>query len=57
MSETVKQKMHNLSYEEMISVSGGWGGGGSLGYAYTAAAHEMGDFWRGVVDGLSSLWK
>ena len=47
----------NLTFEEMISVNGGWGGGGSLGFAYTAAAHEMGDFFRGVVDGLSSMWE
>ena len=50
-------KFRCLSYQEMISVNGGWGGGGSLGLAYTAAAHEMGDFCRGLVDGLSSMWK
>ena len=50
-------KFQTLSRQEMTSVNGGWGGGGSLGLAYTAAAHEMGDFCRGLVDGLSSMWK
>ena len=57
MKEINDERYQRLTNEEMLSVNGGWGGGGSLGYAYTAAAHEMGDFFRGVVDGLSSMWK
>ena len=57
MKNKTDNRFQNLSHKELISISGGWGGGGSLGLAYTAAAHEMGDFWRGVYDGLSSMWE
>ena len=57
MENISNNKIQDLTYHEMLAINGGWGGGGSLGYAYIAAAHEMGDFCRGVFDGLSSMWK
>ena len=49
--------IEELSRQDLETLSGGWGGGGSLGYAYRGAAHEMGDFFRGVYHGLSSMWE
>ena len=49
--------LEELSYEDQVATSGGWGGGGSLGYSYRAAAHEMGDFVRGIYHGLRSMWE
>lgn len=44
-----------LDEQTKISTEGGWGGGGSWGMAYRS--HDMNDFFRGVYDGLSSMWK
>ncbi len=49
--------MEELSREDLATINGGWGGGGSLGYAYRAASHEMGDFVRGIYHGLRSMWE
>ncbi len=42
-----------LNGEELRSVNGGFGPPGGLAYR----SHGMHDFFRGVKDGLSSLWK
>jgi hypothetical protein len=42
-----------LDVKELGSVNGGFGPPGGLAYR----SHAMDDFFRGVVDGLSSMWK
>ncbi|MGI9546709.1 MAG: hypothetical protein ACR2MM_05705 [Flavobacteriaceae bacterium] len=55
MDTITTQNLTELDKRAMISTQGGWGGGGSWGSAYRS--HEMSDFFRGVYDGLSSMWK
>ena len=57
MRGSAENEIKDLEAEELCQINGGWGGGGSLAHAYGAAAHEMGDFVRGIIDGLSSMWK
>lgn len=55
MHNIITNKVEELQDQELRLVNGGWGGGGSWGMAYRS--HEMDDFFRGLVDGLSSMWK
>ncbi len=55
MNNEIKYKIKELPLQELQSVNGGWGGGGSWSMAYRS--HAMDDFFRGVYDGLSSMWK
>ena len=57
MRGSAEIEIKDLEAKELHQINGGWGGGGSLAQAYGAAAHEMGDFVRGIIDGLSSMWK
>ncbi len=45
--------MVELDGKELRSVNGGFGPPGGIAYR----SHGMHDFFRGVKDGLSSLWK
>ncbi|MEN8789997.1 MAG: class IIb bacteriocin, lactobin A/cerein 7B family [Flavobacteriaceae bacterium] len=53
MENIPTNEMVELNAEELRSVNGGFGPPGGLAYR----SHAMDDFFRGVVDGLSSLWK
>ncbi len=46
-------EMVELKSEELRSVKGGFGPPGGIAYR----SHALNDFFRGVKDGLSSLWK
>ncbi|MGB5237955.1 MAG: hypothetical protein WBM43_05340 [Flavobacteriaceae bacterium] len=53
MENIPTNEMVELSCNELRSVNGGFGPPGGLAYR----SHAMDDFFRGVKDGLSSLWK
>ena len=58
---TMKMNMKNLvgiselNDSEIKEINGGHGGPPPGGIAYRS--HDLADFFRGVLDGLSSLWK
>ena len=55
MENIPTNEMVELKREELRSVNGGYGGPPPGGIAYRS--HALADFFRGVKDGLSSIWK
>jgi hypothetical protein len=55
MKNSLTYELEDLNYDELRSVSGGHGGPPPGGIAYRS--HGMHDFFRGVLHGLSSMWK
>ena len=55
MNDLITCNTIELDETAQMEINGGYGGGGSWGIAYTS--HAVEDFFRGVYDGLSSMWK
>ena len=57
MKRKTNKKLIEIPESELSRISAGWGGGIPLNIAYRASAHSTEDFFRGVLVGLSSMWK